>query len=112
MNEEEIMKILQKMKETVGENNYKLALAITGHRPGKIKDILMCSRDGELLLEYIDSLERQVQKKQKLIDKAVEYINKRFIINEFGEYNLTHTFDKNNVKELLEILKGDNDVEY
>ena len=38
---------------------------------------------------------------KKRIDKAIEYIE--------GRYNgevLTHTFDKDNVGELLEILKG------
>ena len=57
MKEERIKEILSKIKDTVGENNYKLALAITGHRPGKIRDVVMSSKDGELLLEYITQLE-------------------------------------------------------
>lgn len=37
MDKEQVTKLIGKIKETVGENNYKLALAITGHRPGKNK---------------------------------------------------------------------------
>lgn len=74
MSKEEIIKILSKIKDTVGENNYKLALAITGHKTGKIKDIIMCSKDGELLLEYIEQLEQQCKKQKEIIDKAIEYI--------------------------------------
>lgn len=69
MNKEQITKILSKIKNTVGENNYKLALAITGHRTGKIKDIIMCSKDGELLLEYVEQLEQQVKKQKEAINK-------------------------------------------
>ena len=69
MDKEQITKILSKIKDTVGENNYKLALAITGHRTGKIKDIIMCSKDGELLLEYVEQLERQCKKQKEVIDK-------------------------------------------
>ena len=75
MNKEQITKILSKIKDTVGENNYKLALAITGHRTGKIKDIIMCSKDGELLLEYVEQLEQQCKKQKEVIDKAMDIIN-------------------------------------
>nr|DAQ16384.1 MAG TPA: hypothetical protein [Caudoviricetes sp.] len=74
MSKEEIIKILSKIKDTVGENNYKLALAITGHRTGKIKDIIMCSKDGELLLEYIENLEQQCKKQKEVIDKAIQLL--------------------------------------
>ena len=57
---ENLNRIISKMKEIIGENNYKLALAITGHRPGKIRDITLSSADGELLLKYIDFLEREL----------------------------------------------------
>lgn len=59
MNEERIKEILSKVRKTVGENNYKLALAITGHRPGKIRDVSMSSKDGELLLDYITNLQQE-----------------------------------------------------
>lgn len=76
MNKEQITKILSKIKNTVGENNYKLALAITGHRTGKIKDIIMCSKDGELLLEYVEQLEQQVKKQKEVIDMFLEKVDK------------------------------------
>ena len=78
MDKEQVTKLIGKIKETVGENNYKLALAITGHRPGKIRDITMASKDGELLLEYIDNLEQQVKKQKEVIDKAIEFTNKNW----------------------------------
>ena len=81
MNKEEIIKILSKIKDTVGENNYKLALAITGHRTGKIKDIIMCSKDGELLLEYIEQLEQQCKKQKEVIDKIMN------LIKQYGKYD-------------------------
>ena len=83
MNKEEITKILSKIKDTVGENNYKLALAITGHRTGKIKDIIMCSKDGELLLEYIEQLERQCKKQKEVIDKIKQILNNQMNYREF-----------------------------
>lgn len=102
MNEEQITKILSKIKDTVGENNYKLALAITGHRTGKIKDIIMCSKDGELLLEYVEQLEQQCKKQKEVIDKAIEFLykikfdktDKYICISEYIEY-----------QQLLDILK-------
>lgn len=40
----------------------------------------MASKDGELLLEYIDNLEQQVQKQKEVIDKAIKLIkyNERY----------------------------------
>lgn len=81
MNKEQITKILSKIKDTVGENNYKLALAITGHRTGKIKDIIMCSKDGELLLEYVEQLEQQCKKQKEVIDKITD------LIKQYGKYD-------------------------
>lgn len=110
MSKEEIVKILSKIKDTVGENNYKLALAITGHRTGKIKDIIMCSKDGELLLKYIEQLEQQCRKQKEAIDKAIEYINKYESIKAYYEYIDEEGYDEYNYdedfkKELLDILK-------
>ncbi len=56
----QIVRIKSKIKETVSDNDYKLALAITGHKPGKIKDVIMSSNDGRLLLKYIDYLEKKL----------------------------------------------------
>ncbi len=97
MSKEEIIKILSKIKDTVGENNYKLALAITGHRTGKIKDIIMCSKDGELLLEYIENLEQQCKKQKEVIDKAVEYITSYESISTIQ--GLTHAEDNKQLDE-------------
>ena len=84
IDKEQITKILSKIKDTVGENNYKLAIAITGHRTGKIKDIIMCSKDGELLLEYVEQLEQQCKKQKEIIDKT-----KIFLKNEGQkQYNI------------------------
>ena len=45
---------------------------------------------------------------QSKIDKANQYLEERFIFDdENGEYYQTHTFDKNNAKELHDILKED-----
>ena len=42
------------------------------------------------------------------IDKATEYINDRFTYDkDTGGYHLTHTFDGDNVFELLNILQGE-----
>lgn len=55
-------------------------------------------------LEYTQ-LEHQVKKQKEAINKAIEYIKKRFYFNEeTGEYSLLHTFNKDNIKELLDIL--------
>lgn len=52
----------------------------------------------------IDLLNSRIRELQQKIDKAIEYINDRYD----GEV-LTHTFDKTNVKELSDILKGGKD---
>ena len=75
MDKEQVTKLIGKIKETVGENNYKLALAITGHRPGKIRDVLMSSKDGETLLEYIENLQSQLKSKEEVIKEAINYID-------------------------------------
>ena len=53
----------------------------------------------------IDDLYEQCKKQKEINQKAIEYIKERFYFNEeTGEYALLHTFDKCNVKELLDIL--------
>ena len=53
----------------------------------------------------IDDLYQQCKKQKEIINKATEYIKERFYFNEeTGEYALLHTFDKDNIKELLDIL--------
>ena len=47
-----------------------------------------------------------IKKQKEINQKAIEYIKERFYFNEEnGEYALLHTFDKDNIKELLDILK-------
>ena len=58
----------------------------------------------DLITKYM-FLEQQCQKQKEINQKAIEYIKERFYFNEeTGEYSLLHTFDKCNVKELLDIL--------
>ena len=65
---------------------------------------LVCQRN-YLSTKYIEHLEQKCKKQKEVIDKAIEYIKERFYFNEeTGEYALLHTFDKCNVKELLDIL--------
>ena len=53
-------------------------------------------------------LNEMYKKKCKIIEKAIDCINQVFMLDEeTGEYYLIHTFDKDGVKELLEILKGE-----
>ena len=55
-----------------------------------------------------DLLKEESRKYKEIINKATEYIKERFYFNEeTGEYSLLHTIDKDNIKELLEILKGE-----
>ena len=62
--------------------------------------------DFRQVLQMINMYEEKIQKKQAIIDKATEYIKERFYFNEeTGEDALLHTFDRCNVKELLDILK-------
>lgn len=54
----------------------------------------------------LNEYRRGYYKQKEIIDKTIEYIKERFYFNEeTGEYSLLHTFDKCNIKELLDILK-------
>ena len=54
---------------------------------------------------WLNNLQQQCKKQKEINQKAIEYIKERFYFNEEnGEYSLLHTFDKCNVKELLDIL--------
>ena len=55
----------------------------------------------ERLNNILDGYEKEMDNLINARDKAIEYIEERYN----GEV-LTHTFDKDNVGELLEILKG------
>lgn len=59
----------------------------------------------KLLNQYIE-LSRDYDYLQSKIDKVNQYLEERFIFDdENGEYYQTHTFDKDNAKELHDILK-------
>ena len=71
---------------------------INNHEITDIDTFFKVAEENTRLLE-------QVKKQKEVIDKAIEYIKERFYFNEeTGEYALLHTFDKCNVKELLDIL--------
>lgn len=117
MKEEIIEKILRKMKETVSENNYKLALAITGHRPGKIRDVLMSSKDGETLLEYIENLQSQLKAKEEAENTFKEWIATeqfrlaRSVSHTYKDsLNKTHLVNEDIFDELAIVLDKYNEI--
>ena len=56
-------------------------------------------------INKLTDLEQQCKKQKEVINKATEYIKERFYFNEeTREYSLLHTIDKDNIKELLDIL--------
>lgn len=58
--------------------------------------------------EFIRQLENEYNDLQSKIDKINQYLEEHFIFDDKnGEYYQTHTFDKNNAKELHDILKED-----
>ena len=72
---------------------------INNHEITDIDTFFKVAEENTRLLE-------QVKKQKEINQKAIEYIKERFYFNEeTGEYSLLHTFDKDNVKELLDILK-------
>ena len=69
----------------------------------RAKELL--NENQEVLITKYMFLEQQCKKQKEINQKATEYIKERFYFNEeTGEYSLLHTFDKYNVKELLDIL--------
>lgn len=59
-----------------------------------------------LYIEKYNRLLKENEELKSIINKAIEYIEDRFFINEeTGEYCLTHTFDDGNLYELLKMLK-------
>ena len=58
------------------------------------------------LFDEMENWREDSNKYKEVIDKIKEYLQKIIYFNEeTGEYSLLHTFDKCNVKELLDILK-------
>lgn len=91
-------------KEEIRQFKALLRQGILRHR-----SVLLDAKFQSELLNIIkgyEHLEQQCKKQQEVIDKATDYIKERFYFNEeTGEYSLLHTFDKCNIKELLDILK-------
>lgn len=57
-----------------------------------------------------NAVERDKKQLENNRDKAIEYVESHFIFNDkTGECYQTHTFDKDNVKKLYDILKGDSE---
>lgn len=92
-------------------NNRKKCIEYKKQRRLKIKNDPVLSQK---VRDYQREWARKNRKKQKeiinnlqsKIDKAIEYIENHFIFDdENGEYYQTHTFDKDNAKELHDILK-------
>ena len=97
MNKEELKLYVKKSCENI--------LKQLAENPKEMLNLLeLQDKYNNLLKEKIE-LKRQIKKQKEVIDKAIEYIKKRFYFNEeTGEYSLLHTFDKDNIKELLDIL--------
>ena len=55
-------------------------------------------------INKITDLKHQCKKQKEVINKANEYIENRY---DYEQNVLMYTFDKDNLKELYEILKGD-----
>ena len=65
---------------------------------------IICEGQNSIQREEVENYINNLQSK---IGKAIEYIENHFIFDdENGEYYQTHTFDKDNAKELHDILKG------
>ena len=86
MNEEEyINQILSKMEKTVGDNNYKLLLSLTGHRTGKIRDVTLASKEAELLIEYVEQLRAVLKDIEEYLESIKDMPDADMYIK-LGEY--------------------------
>lgn len=72
------------------------------------KDIKRLLDEMDRADEYIKTLYFKNENLQFKIDKINQYLEEHFIFDDKnGEYYQTHTFDKDNAKELRDILKED-----
>lgn len=85
-----------------------------------IESLYNITKENERLNKQYDLMENSLDEKQEVIDKAIEYIKNNCILSnewtetEWGSLNFIPTgkitykpLSKNKVKELLNILKGD-----
>lgn len=72
----------------------------------ELKSIIKTKDEGiTAFIEDLCDTTKELEKTKSIINKAIEYIEDRFFINEeTGEYYLTHTFDDSNLYELMKIL--------
>ena len=72
------------------------------------RQIELVKKSYEELQEMVIQLTTDKFILQSKIDKANQYLEEHFIFDDKnGEYYQTHTFDKENAKELHDILKED-----
>lgn len=85
----------------IGDNKFDTTqgkVFINNHEITDIDTFFKVAEENTRLLE-------QIKRQKEIINKATEYIKERFYFNEeTGEYALLHTIDKDNIKELLDIL--------
>ena len=74
-----------------------------------MKKLIYSQEDLDLILSLkIQEYEDKINNLQFKIDKINQYLEEYFIFDDKnGEYYQTHTFDKDNAKELHDILKED-----
>lgn len=75
-----------------------------------VYDIPILIEELEKAQDTIKKLQQEKQQLENNRDKAIEYVESHFIFSDkTGECYQTHTFDKDNVKKLYDILKGGSD---
>lgn len=72
-----------------------------------MKKLIYSKEDLDLILCLeTEKYEDKIKNLQSKIDKSNQYLEEHFIFDDKnGEYYQTHTFDKDNAKELHDILK-------
>ena len=99
MNKEEFLKAIENVPKIDSINT------ISAYNSINIEDLANAVDRFKKIPTY-DELLKENKELKEVINKAIEYIKERFYFNEeTGEYSLLHTFDKDNIKELLDILK-------
>ena len=107
--EDELIKYLEGLSkdEIIGitirefnENRYFREVKIGEY----LKEIEILKQENEKLNHY----KLLYQKVKERNEKAIEYIEDRY---DYEQKTITHTFDKSNVWELLDILEGNNEIQ-
>lgn len=99
MNKEEGIKIFNVVEEIKG---YQKEIAKLKEENKQLKDKLY---ESERKNNELEQDGQDIAKELSIrIDKAIEYIENRY---DYEQNALMHTFSRDNLKELYEILKGD-----